>query len=285
MKQVLLFFFSLFSLSVFSQDEKPVYGEDFNPHAVNPWVSVPLAAGGIYLGQNQGYKVREKDQTPAATILALNRNDVPGIDRWALDLDLEKRSNTLFVSDYMANIAHASPLALFVWKKYRCNWLDISLMYLEAQAMQGIIYGYAPFGPNTTDRLRPFTYFEEVDLDTRRDGNERNSTFSGHVSTTTTSIYFVAKMIDDYNPHFPTGQRILLYAGASVPAAYSGWLRIKSLKHFPTDTAIGMGVGAFSGIMVPEFHRWWKNKHPETSAMILPFYGAGAAGAGLTLTF
>lgn len=279
-----LVFFSSFSAFAQVQSDES-QDEDFNPYKVNYWVSVPLTLGLGYLGQEQAFAVREKERTPFAEILALDRNDVPGIDRWALDLDSDNTRKTLFISDYVQNFAHAAPLGLFIWKKYRRNWIDISMMYLEAQVLQGVIYGYAPFGPGSTDRFRPITYYSEVAEDDRTDGNARNSLFSGHVSTTTTSVYFMAKIIDDYNPDFTTGQRILLYGGATIPAAYSGWLRIKALKHFPTDVAVGTAVGAFSGIMVPQFHKWWRKRHENSSAMLMPFYGGGAAGAGFSLTF
>ena len=275
----------LFSVSLFAQSTTDENDEDFNPHAVNPLISLPLAVGAGYLGQDRAYGVREKELTPIADIMAVNRNDVPGIDRWALDLDTDGLREVQRNSDYVQNISHAAPFALFIWKKYRRNWLDITTMYLEAQALQGLIYGYAPFGPTQTNRFRPSVYYTELDMESRRDGNARNSMFSGHVSTSTTSVYFLAKMIDDYNPDFTTGQRILLYAGATVPAAYGGWLRIKALKHFPTDVAVGTAVGAFSGIMVPQFHKWWAKKHAKTSAMISPFYGGGAGGGSFVLTF
>ena len=267
--------------------EKADGEERFNPHAVNPWISLPLTLGVGYLGQDRAYGVREKERTPVTEFATLDINDINGFDRWAVrqDVDPNDRKSTLFASDYLANVAHASPLALFIWRKYRRNWLDISLMYLEAQALQGAIYGYAPFGPTVTNRFRPIVYYENAIESTRTDGNARNSMFSGHVSTTTTSIYFVAKIIDDYNPDLTPGQHVLLYAGATVPAALSAYLRIRALKHFPTDTLVGMGVGAISGIGVPELHRWWAKRHPRSSAMLVPMYGNGAAGAGFTLTF
>lgn len=288
MRPVALLFLLLLSLTAAAQSPDSVFYDrrgNFEPHAVNPWISLPVSLGAIWLGQRRADAVRDKGQIPLAEIRALSRDDVPGIDRVALDQDLEDRDRALFLSDYAANVAHVSPLVFLLFDKYRSNFVDIASMFLEAQALQGLIYGYSPFGPGSTNRIRPLAYYLEADLEARRGGNERNATFSGHVSMTSTSFYFIAKIIDDYNPQLTGGQRALLYVGATLPSAYGGYLRVRGLKHFPTDVAIGMGVGAFSGIAVPELHRWWRARHPNSVAMALPFYGDGAAGMGFTLRF
>lgn len=70
-----------------------------------------------------------------------------------------------------------------------------------------------------------------------------------------------------------------------MPGVVTAVLRVKALKHFPTDTAVGLGVGAISGILVPEFHKWWQKKHRNSTAMLTPLYGGGAAGMGFSLVF
>lgn len=253
-------------------------------HAVNPWVSVPLGLGVGYVVARRADLIRDKGTIDLERIENLDRNDVPAIDRWALDLDIDNRSKGLLLSDYMQNLGQSLPLGLFIWKKYRKRWLDIGLMYFEAQTLQGLIYGYSPWGPGGTDRLRPFTYYDEIDMDRRRVGNEQNSQYSGHVSTTTTGFFFVAKIIDDFNPDLSGGQRALLYTGALIPSVFSGYLRVRALKHFPTDSALGLAMGAFSGVIVPELHRWWAARH-RTSLVATPVHGNGATGLALSLRF
>ena len=254
------------------------------PHHINYWVSTPLTIGLGVLAARRADLIRSKDPIPRERLNALNPEDVNGFDRWATKLDIDNRSRALFFSDYMQNFGQSSPLLLMFWKKYRRNVLDIGLMYLEAQTLQGLIYGYSPWGPASTDRLRPFAYYRDVEIERRTDGNERNSTYSGHVSTTTTGFFFVAKIIDDYNPDLTGGQRTLLYTGALVPSLISGYFRIRALKHFPSDTALGLVMGAISGWVVPEIHHKWAKRHRSRLAAT-PIYGNGAAGAALSLHF
>lgn len=258
--------------------------DDHEIHAVNPLISTPLVLGFGYLAARRADNIRDKGVASFSEIRQLNPDDVNGLDRWATRQDANDRSQALFNSDYMQNIGQSLPLGLMIWKKYRREFLDIGLMYLEAQALQGMIYGYAPWGPSGTNRFRPLAYYDDFDLEVRAGGNERNSTYSGHVSTTATGFFFTAKMIDDFNPDLKPGQKILLYTGAFIPSAYSGYLRIKGLKHFPTDVALGLSMGALSGIMVPQMHKWWAKRH-RSRMVAVPFYGGGAGGVGLSLRF
>ena len=253
-------------------------------YKTKPLIELPLTAVGFYLSQEQIKAFRNKPRFPEEDLPTLEDNDVPGIDRWGLRQDPAKAEDFAKLSDLFFITGQIAPFTLFVWKKYRDEWLDITTMYLEAQALQGLFYGYAPFGPNFSDRLRPRSYYEEVSIGERTNGNAQASLFSGHVSTTATGWYFYAKIITDHNPDLTGGQKALIYGAASLPGIATAVLRVKALKHFPTDTAIGLGVGAFSGILVPEFHRWWQKRF-RTKAMVTPLYGDGAAGLGFNLRF
>ncbi len=253
-------------------------------YKVRPAISIPVIAAGFYFSQGKLADFREKTPLTQAYLDNLDPAEVPGIDRWGLRQNPDKAAAAAKTSDLFFITGQLAPFTLFAWKKYRDEWLDITLMYLEAQMVQGMFYGYAPFGPAGIDRNRPRVYYEEVDFGERTNGNAQNSAFSGHVSTTATGWYFYAKIITDHNPDLSGGQKALVYGAASVPGVITAYLRVRALKHFPTDTAIGLGVGAISGIMVPEFHRWWQKKH-QTKAMVTPLYGNGAAGLGFSLTF
>lgn len=253
-------------------------------YKTKPLIELPITALGFYFSQEKIKDFRNKP-TFTGTLPTLTDNDVPGIDRWGLRQDPAKAEDFAKTSDLIFISGQLAPFTLFAWKKYRAEWLDITTMYLEAQALQGLFYGYAPFGPSGSDRFRPRAFYDEVSDGERRNGNAQSSLFSGHVSTTSTGYYFLAKMIDDHNPHLTGGQKVLLYGVATVPSAITAVLRVKALKHFPTDTAVGLGVGAISGIMVPEFHRWWQKRHAKSMAMITPLYGDGAGGLGFTLVF
>lgn len=253
-------------------------------YKTKPFIELPLTALGFYFSQEKIKAFRNKP-TFTAILPTITNNDVPGIDRWGLRQDPTRAGSSAKLSDAFFITGQLAPFTLFVWKKYRAEWLDITTMYLEAQALQGLFYGYAPFGPSGSNRFRPRSYYAEVEDGERRNGNAQSSLFSGHVSTTATGFYFMAKIIDDKNPELTGGQKALLYGAATVPGVVTAVLRVKALKHFPTDTAVGLGVGALSGIMVPEFHRWWQKRHARSMATITPLYGDGAGGLGFSLLF
>jgi hypothetical protein len=283
---MLLVFTGVLQLNAqYSDTIPPSFGEEgYEIHRVNRWVSAPVAVIGSYVSAVRLRQLQDRPRITQAELDALNQDDVPGIDQIALRQDFSRHKAASNISDYLFGAGQLAPLVLFGWEKYRKDWIDIGLMYLEAQATQGLFYGYAPFGASNIERFRPRVYYEEADFESRTTGHQRNSTFSGHVSTASTGFYFVAKMVDDYNPDLTGGQRVMLYSAATVPGLVTAYLRVKAVKHYPTDTAIGLGVGAISGIMVPEFHRWWAKRH-RTKAMVTPLYGQGAVGAGFTLTF
>ena len=254
-------------------------------YAVNPLVSVPLIVGGAIGSQRRLLFLQDKTEITASELALLDPDDVPGIDRIALRRNFDAHKEALIQSDYFFNTGQWAPFGLFLWKKYRRDWFDISLMYLEAQVTQGLFYGFAPFGPTSVDRYRPTVYYDEGNPDSRVDGNNKNSLFSGHVSTMSTGFYFMARMIDDYNPQLSGAQRALIYTGFTLPSLVGGWLRIKGLKHYPTDVAVGLGVGAISGIGVPSLHKWWKQRHPRSRMSLRPVYGGGAAGLAFGLQY
>ncbi|WP_116106435.1 phosphatase PAP2 family protein [Lewinella sp. IMCC34191] len=253
-------------------------------YAVNPLISLPAIALGAYGSQQRLQFLQDKPRISAEELAGLNPDDVNGFDRYALRQDVDKHKQAIIQSDYFFNTGQVLPFGLFIWKKYRRDWFDITMMYLEGQVAQGLFYGFAPFGPTAVDRYRPRVYYQELSVDSRSDGNERNSMFSGHVSTSATGFYFFARMVDDYNPQLTGTQRALLYTGATVPSLIAGWLRIRGLKHYPTDVAVGLGVGAISGIGVPSLHKWWKKRHRSRLAL-QPVYGGGAGGFVLQLRY
>ena len=97
-------------------------------------------------------------------------------------------------------------------------------------------------------------YYDYFTYQQRKGGNQRNSFYSGHVANATAATFFAVKVYSDYHPEI-RNKKYLLYAIASVPALFNGWLRIKALAHFPSDVLAGYMIGGLFGIVVPELHR------------------------------
>jgi membrane-associated phospholipid phosphatase len=103
--------------------------------------------------------------------------------------------------------------------------------------------------------------------------NSRNSFFSGHVGSCAYSTFFMAKVYCDYHPELGA-KKYLLYLAASVPPAIIGFARVKALAHFPSDVAVGFGLGAVIGIVLPELHKNRKFKDYSLGMFSSP-YGTG----------
>ncbi len=226
-------------------------------------------------------RINDKD---GVDISDLRREDVPGIDRWAFPNDPGVRNSAAESSDYVFNGSILLPFTLFFDKRIRKDWLDVTLLYLEAQSVNGLVYAASPLGPNFHNRVRPLAYYDELSDGERRDRGNKNSFFSGHVSTVATGTFFFAKVLTDYHPEWRGRQRALIYGLASLPPAYVAIQRVRALKHFPTDTVVGFGVGAAVGILTPHIHKRWQRNH-RSSLTVGGSFGSGAGGVGIGLTF
>ncbi|WP_116106436.1 phosphatase PAP2 family protein [Lewinella sp. IMCC34191] len=240
---------------------------------------------GVMVGATSGIDaLRDKPSISDETLTRLQNMEVGRLDRWGLEQDALKRFKSEEVSDYFFNGSVLLPITLFIDKKFRKDWLDIGVLYLQAHALSAFTYAFSPLGPRFIDRYRPVAYYDELSFDDRRFGNNRNSFFSGHVSTTAVGTFFFTKVLSDYNPQWTAGHRAIAFTLASLPPAFVAVQRVRALKHFPTDTVVGLGVGAFFGIMVPHVHKVWARNH-RTSLSLGGGFHDGAGGAGLVLTF
>ena len=75
-------------------------------------------------------------------------------------------------------------------------------------------------------------------------------------------------------------KKFIFYGLAAIPPAFTGFNRVKGLKHFPTDVITGFTVGAATGILVPHLH---KKKNPNM--VLIPVTGNRFTGFAMTLKF
>ena len=275
-----------FSQSATAQTTEPDARRDYDPRTEEVYAVKPLLEGGLGIAGLAAttYFFQEINDKGSFDATVLNRDDVPGIDRWSLPDNSDKVDDAKAASDAVFYPSIALPFTLFVSKKIRKDWLDITAMYLEAQAVNGLLYAVSPLGPNFNDRRRPQAYLTDIDDDARGDEGNLNSFFSGHVSTAATGSFFFAKVLSDYNPQWTGRQRALAFGAASLPPLFVGVKRVQGLRHFPSDVAVGFGVGALIGILTPEIHKRWQRNH-RSSLSISGGYGEGAGGLGLSLVF
>ena len=79
------------------------------------------------------------------------------------------------------------------------------------------------------------------------------SFFSGHTAMTASAAAFTATVYSIYHPDSKALPYIYISA-AAIPLT-TGYLRYKAGKHFPTDIAAGLIVGALNGFLIAKWHK------------------------------
>ena len=202
------------------------------------------------------------------------------MDRNAVDQTYSstKYDHSAIVSDWGLYGSVFLPGLLFFDKKIQNDISNILLLYFETQAVNISLYTYA--GVMFTNRIRPVAYYPEPYLEGKFSTHGlKDSFFSGHVSTTATASFFMAKVFIDYHPEVKK-MKWVIYASALVPPVYVGYHRYKALKHFPTDILTGIAFGAAIGIVNPELHKVKLGKYQNIS--LVPLTGIRT---GMSLQF
>jgi hypothetical protein len=182
------------------------------------------------------------------------KNLINSVDRWALKQKTSDRTLWKKISDDGEICIFLLPSLLMIDKNIRKDWLRLLFMYVEGHTITFTFYNYSPLGPYFQNRLRPAVYYPELSENAQKNSNNRNSFYSGHVASCAYSTFFMAKVYCDYHPNIGAA-KYLLYLAASVPPLAIGYARIRSLDHFPSDVAVGFGLGALIGIVVPALHK------------------------------
>ena len=155
--------------------------------------------GGLFALNILGfYQIGEKPTLSASEINSLNKDDIWAFDRSAVKQSYPAPSNIYDLSDFGLWTSYVSPAFLFLDDEIREDWLDITLLYFETQAINLNIYVWG--GPVFTERIRPIVYYEEVSMDYKLGKETTDSFFSGHVSMSAGASFFIAKILSDYHP-------------------------------------------------------------------------------------
>jgi membrane-associated phospholipid phosphatase len=182
------------------------------------------------------------------------KNLIHTVDKWALHQPTSDRALWKKISDDGEIGIFLLPSLLMIDKRIRKDWLRLLFMYVEGHTVTFTVYNYSPLGPWFQNRYRPAVYYPELGSQTQEESGNRNSFYSGHVASCAYSTFFMVKVYCDYHPEI-RAWKYLLYLAASVPPLFMGYARIRSLDHFPSDVAVGFGLGAIIGIVIPALHK------------------------------
>ncbi len=259
----LVFFFSVYS--VFGQ--KDSIRIKYNPYKMNYYADIPITVGGLLASKYGTDYLRGRDPKNQDRIATLNPDMIWFFDRSSTRIDPEKGEWALDLSNYFLRAGMWSPLLMYFDPKVRDIWYDFALLHVETQAINATAYLAAAI---PIPRLRPFMYNPDVSMEKKMGRNTTNSFFSGHVSVVAASTFFMVKVYYDLHPE--ASHKTLFYGLACIPPAFTGYLRYKGAKHFPSDIITGFVVGAATGILVPEFH---KRKYPLKIYPVSIYNGIG----------
>jgi membrane-associated phospholipid phosphatase len=190
-------------------------------------------------------------------INSLNPQDVNKFDRIAIGP---------YESDVLGDIllygSFIFPLTFLTYDKTLEDFGTISLMYGEAVLLNASINALVKA---VTLEYRPFVYDSNSLLEPKFDVDARYAFFSGHTSMTAVNTFYTAKVYSAYISNQTT--QTLLWTAAAIIPAITGYSRVSTHNHFPTDVIVGYIIGAAIGYFIPEIHKT-KNSNVSNNSTV-----------------
>lgn len=152
------------------------------------------------------------------------------------------------------------PLTFLTYDETREDFGTLALMYGEVFFLNK---GINALVKGLTTRNRPFVYDAGSPIEEKYKVNARHSFYSGHTSVTASNSFFTAKVFSEYLTD--NTAKTLIWTAAAIIPAVTGFSRINTHNHFPTDVIVGYIVGAVIGYLIPELHKY-ENDDSELTA-------------------
>ena len=251
----LLFTFLFFLTTLGEQSIAQQRAYELSPGKEIPLLSVGTAGTitGLFLRANQ-------IPLDSTQVIELNKDRLLGIDLSATD---NYSRGARIASDVFLNASYLFALTPMLLKDARQESGVISLMLLETILLNETLTGLSKV---LVSRPRPFTHNEDVDFADRIERDNNLSFFSGHTSYTAALSFFTAQVLSKYIDNRTT--RNLIWAGAFIWPAATGYFRYASGKHYVTDVLTGYVVGAALGYFIPRLHERDRTQPESGSASI-----------------
>lgn len=271
MKKSLSLLFLLISISTLvAQSSGSPYQTDF-------WNDGSIITGEVGLNVLGVILIQNKDDITTAEAYAMDKNDLAGINRPIAGNYSPEADEASYIPFYAS---FASPLLLLLGEEERKNYGQIMVLFIESMAMTGALYANTA---GLVDKSRPLVYNKQLRMEERTEAGAQRSFFAGHTAATAAATFFTAKVFQDFHPDSPAIP--FVWAGAAAIPAFVGYLRMEAGKHFLTDNIIGFGVGALSGILIPELHKIGNDKVDVYPSIDNDINGTGISSAGVGLKF
>ena len=185
------------------------------------------------------------DPLTKAQIEELEKEEVNSFDRSAIGK---------YKSDYLGDVllysSYILPLTFLTNTEAKNDFGDLALMYSEVLLLNigtnGLVKGLIK-------RTRPYVYDQHSTLEKITNIDARLSFFSGHTSTTASNYFFTASVLNEYLTNNAT--KIVVWSVAALVPAVTGFSRVNTHWHFPSDVIVGYIIGAAIGYLIPLIHK------------------------------
>ena len=197
---------------------------------------------------------------------SLSPGDVNSFDRIAVGSYQED-----VLGDVLLYGSFFLPLTFLTYEGTREEFGTLSLMYGEVILVNAAINGLVK---GLTARNRPYVYDARSSIEEKYKVNARHSFYSGHTSMTASNSFFTARVFSEYLTN--STAKTLIWFGAALIPAVTGFSRVNTHNHFPTDVIVGYIVGAAIGYLIPELHKYEnESSEPAITDQIIhkPIFG------------
>ncbi len=205
-----------------------------------------FGSGAVVLGLGEYFSRRTPTYTMDA-LASLDAQQINAFDRKATTFHSESAHRA---SDVFWYGSHALPVVFLASPRSRSEFGRIAVLYGETLVLNA---GLTLLSKSTFRRPRPYVFDPEVASARKQTVNARASFVSGHTSMTAANTFFFARVYSDYHPESPW--KPVVWVGAAVIPAITGYLRVRAGRHYPTDVIAGYALGASVGYFVPHLHR------------------------------
>ena len=181
------------------------------------------------------------------TVQEINELDPNNIN--SFDRDAIKPYRQELNGDLLLYGSFLLPLTFLANDNTRRDWQMLGVMWLEVMAIQS---GINLLVKSLAKRTRPYVYDPNTPLEKNQTIGARLSFYSGHTSTTAATTFYVARVFSDYLSNKTV--KTIIWIGAAIYPALTGYLRRDTGNHFRTDVITGYLIGAAIGYFIPEIH-------------------------------
>lgn len=142
------------------------------------------------------------------------------------------------------------PLLLSLHPRSRPDYPVILVIWLETMLLT---FALASVIKNRTGRPRPYVLNPDFPSKQLLNRNDRAAFLSGHVALATAGSRLFAYLVTHYFPKPLLSAFVWLVAG--VFSGFTGYLRVRSAKHWPTDVVAGVLVGGGVSSVIFKLHQ------------------------------